>query len=146
MIETLPWNVCVVTYLQIQACILEPKSPYKLWMPSGWHAHQAAQVLISALSKLLLPDVSHLPLPEVAELKEKVKDQLDPMRAEMLRLTEQLRAVVKEERSSEVMAREAENLIITRVEPIVREAAKHTEEVMKSRWKKLLRGALKFIG
>ncbi len=130
----------------IQGCIVEPRSPYALEPLAAWDAHGAAQLLMDALSRLLLPDVSRLPLSVVAELKAHVKDHLDPMRADMLRLTKQLRALAGEERSREALAREAANVIATEVEPVVRESARYTADVVKSRWKKLLRGTAQFIG
>lgn len=101
---------------------------------------------MNGLSTLLLPDVSRLPLPAVAELKVEVKDYLDPMRAEMLRLTKQRRGMVEGEYAQEDVAREAVNLIATEIEPVVRESAKRIEDVMRSRWKKILQGTLNFIG
>jgi hypothetical protein len=131
---------------QIHGCILERGSPYSLQPPSGWATHRSAQLLMTALSRLLLPDVSQLPLLAVAELKEQVKPYLDPMRADMLRLTKQLRTMVEQGHSQEEITREAENLIATEVEPVVRESARYTADVMQSRWKTFLQGALRFLG
>ena len=42
-------------------------------------------------------------------------------------------------------AREAENLVKTRIEPFVREANAHTRELMQSRWRKYLKGAIEIL-
>jgi hypothetical protein len=46
------------------------------------------------VSQLLLPDVSTLPLSAIVEMRERTKDVLNPMRAELLRFTETLRELV----------------------------------------------------
>src|SRR5262249_29882109 len=53
---------------------------------------------------------------------------------------------VKGKESPEAIGREACNLIATEVEPVVRESARHTAEVMKSRWKKLIGPTVNFLG
>ena len=131
---------------RIHGCIFEPGSKFLLEPVGDWSAHPAAQLLMNEMSRLLLPDVSRLPIPAIAELKEDVKDYLDPARADMLRLSKQLREMVKEKQSLNDVAHEASNIIATEVEPVVRESARQTAEVMKSRWKKFLRGTLNFIG
>lgn len=65
---------------QVHACMIDPTSPYAVMQPSHWNPHQVTQTLMNALSRVLLPDVSRLPLLEVPELKDKVKDELNPMR------------------------------------------------------------------
>lgn len=137
----------VLAHLQsAQACFIDPKSPYALQPIPHWDAHREAQRLMNALTRVLLPDVSALPIQEVIKVRENVKDELDPMRAELLRLTEVLRQMVKDEKSADEVTREAENLIKTRVEPVVREAARHTEEIMKSRFRQFFQKALTFFG
>lgn len=137
----------VLKHLQTaEACFIDPKSPYALQPVPQWDARRAAQQLMNALTRVLLPDVSALPIQEIMEVREKVKDELDPMRAELLRLTEVLRQMVKDEESHDEIIREAENLIKTRVEPVVREAARHTEEIMQSRWRQFFQKALTFFG
>jgi len=90
-------------------------------MPSGWDTHQAAQELMNAMQRVLLPDVSGLTLEQVKALQGRSKDELEPMRAEMLRLTEDLRKMIGDEWNTNDLAQEAENLVATRVEPSVRE-------------------------
>lgn len=128
-----------------QACIIDPTSPYAVLKPLHWNAHQEAHTLMEALSRVLLPDVSTLPLLEVPELKEKVKDELNPMRGEMLRLTEDLRQMVKDERAEEEVAREAENLISTRVESVLFEVDRHIKDLLSTRWRRFLPGIVKVI-
>jgi hypothetical protein len=85
-----------------------------------WNSYYAAGHLLQAVSRLLLPDLSSLPLAALAELREGLKDTLDPMRAEMLRFTEDLRNLVSNGAGDpELVSAEAENLIATRVEPVV---------------------------
>ena len=126
------------------ACIQTSDHLFKI--SSHWDVRKAAQLLMNKLSEIYFPNVSSLPLLEVVELKDKVKDELNPMRAEMLRLTEELRKMVKDESSEEEVAREAENLIRTRVEPVVREVNKHIREQLNSRWRKFAGKGLKSIG
>jgi hypothetical protein len=128
------------------ACILGSDCPYKVSFPAHWDAHKAAHQLMSALSSVLLPEVSSLPISAVGELREKIKDDLDPVRAELLRLTEYLREIVDEEASEDEVAREAANIVKTRVEPVVREASRHTREILNNRWRNFFQGAIKFIG
>ncbi|MEM9670764.1 MAG: hypothetical protein AAF950_17770 [Pseudomonadota bacterium] len=94
---------------------------YKVRSPTSWKSHQAAQELMNAIQRVLLPDVSELTLEQIKALQDRSKDELDPMRAEMLRLTEDLRKMVGDDWDTNDLAREAENLIATRVEPSVRE-------------------------
>jgi hypothetical protein len=64
---------------------------------------------MEALSRLTLPDVSTLPLDVIAEIRDKLQVSLDPMRAEMLQLSEDLRktgAVTQDE-----VLREAKELM-----------------------------------
>lgn len=101
---------------------------------------------MNALSRVLLPDVSSLPLLEVPELKDKVKDELNPMRGELLRLTEDLRQMVEDEHSEEEVAREAENLISTRVESVLFEADHHLKDELNNKWKRFFRRTGKAVG
>ncbi len=128
------------------ACFVQQEGPYRLQSPPSWDAYRATEHVMSALSRVLLPDISSLPIPEVASLRDKVKDTLDPMRAECLRLTEHLRQMVNDESSDVEVAREAENLIKTRVEPVVREADKHARDILRGRWRTFFQGTLKCIG
>jgi hypothetical protein len=131
---------------EVHGCIFEPGSEFALQPVVEWRAHAAAQALLNQLSNLMLPDVGKLPISAIAELKTEVQPYLEPARADMLRLSKHLREMVKGEESPERIAREASNLIATEVEPVVRESARHTAELMKSRWKKLIGPALNFLG
>jgi hypothetical protein len=137
----------VIRHMQeARACIIDPDSPYILQKPSHWDTDRAVQHLTKALSNVLLPDVSSLPLIEVMQLREKVNDEIEPMRAALLRLTEDLRKMVENDWSEERVAREATNLIKTRVEPFVREADQHARDLLQRKWRKFFQGALKVIG
>jgi hypothetical protein len=99
---------------------------------------------MEALSRLTLPDVSTLPLDVIAEIRDKLQVSLDPMRAEMLQLSEDLRktgAVTQDE-----VLREAKELIATRVEPVVRMASARAKELAKSRWRKFFVGITRSFG
>jgi hypothetical protein len=100
---------------------------------------------MKSLSNVLLPDISNLPLLEVMQLREDVKDEIEPMRAALLRLTEDLRKMVEDRWSEEEVAREATNLIKTRVEPFVREADQHARDLLRRKWRRFFQGALKAI-
>lgn len=89
--------------------------------PTRWRSHQAAQDLMNAMQRVILPDVSNLTLEEVKKLQERAKDELEPMRAEMLRLTTDLRTMLGDNWSTDDLAREAKNLIAVKVEPSVRD-------------------------
>jgi hypothetical protein len=130
----------------VHGCIFGSGSEFSLQPVVEWSAHSGAQLLMDQMSRLLLPDVAKLPIPAIAELKAKVQPYLDPARADMLRLSKQLREMVKGNESPNAIAREASNLIATEVEPVVRESARHTAEVMKSRWRKLIGPTLNFLG
>ena len=111
-----------------------------------WDPYQAVQVLSASVSRLLLPDVGQLPIDAIAELRDKLNPILNPMRAEMLRLTEGLRNMVTDTVDRTVLSTEADILIATRVEPLIREAGQKTEEMMKKKWRKLLQGGMTVFG
>jgi hypothetical protein len=119
--------------------LLERQSKY-------WNARSAAHELMMGLSRVLLPDVSSLPIDAIMDVRTCLRDSLDPMRAEMLRLTEDLRQLVGGSTDSAVIAAEADNLIATRVEPVVREANRRTNELVNAKWRKLFVGAAKAFG
>ena len=96
-------------------------SYFKPTTPAGWNTHHAAQELMNAMQRVLMPDVSDLSLEQVKALQDRAKDELEPMRAEMLKLTTDLRTMVGDDQNISHLTREAENLIATRVEPSVRE-------------------------
>ena len=79
-------------------------------------------------------------------LREEVIDEIEPMRAALLRLTEDLRGMAEDEWSDEKAAREATNLIKTRVEPFVREADQHARDLLERKWRRFFQGTLKVIG
>src|SRR6202040_1310241 len=63
--------------------------------------------------------------------------------AEMMRLTDALRAAVKDKIDDRTLRRETRNLISTRLEPVVREANQITKKLLEERWKKFLIGTAK---
>ena len=60
------------------------------------------------LSHVLLPDVSSLPIDAIMDVRTRLGDSLDPIRAEMLRLTEDLRQLVGASTDSATIAAEAD--------------------------------------
>jgi hypothetical protein len=110
-----------------------------------WNAHARAHVLMEALSRLMLPDVSTLPLGAIAEMRDRLQDTLDPLRAEMLQLSDELRKLTAAATHDELIG-EAEELISTRVEPVVRMANARARELAKSRWRKFFVGIAKSFG
>ena len=140
------WYSDVITHMKnARACIIDRESPYILQTPAHWDTDRATQHLMQALSSVLLPDIATLPLLEVMQLREDVKDEIEPMRAALLRLTEDLRKMVENRCSEEEVAREAVNLIKTRVEPFVREVDQHVRDQANKKWNKFFQGALKAI-
>ena len=111
-----------------------------------WNARNAAHGLMMALSRILLPDVSALPVDAIMDLRARLNDSLDPVRAEMLRLTADLRQLVGNTTDAGLIAAEADNLIATRVEPVVRDASRRAAELQDAKWRKLLGGAAKAFG
>jgi hypothetical protein len=112
-----------------------------------WNSYDAAGHLLETMPRLLLPDVSELPVTVLAEMRDRLEDTLDPMRAEMLRFTEDLRELIGDrEVTSKLLAAEARNLIATRVEPVVREANHRVSEMRKDKFGKLFASAAKAFG
>jgi hypothetical protein len=111
---------------------------------SDWTSYGAVGHLQWALSKVLLADVSSLPFSAILEIRQRTQDLLNPLRGEMLRLTEDLRRITKDNPSN--IAAEAENLITTRVEPIAREADYRTRQLADQKWRKLYTSAAKAFG
>lgn len=68
------------------------------------------------------------------------------MRAELLRLTEDLRKMIRDPANTADVASEAEYLIRTRVEPLMREVGQRTEELMKKNWRRFFQGVGKVFG
>jgi hypothetical protein len=112
----------------------------------NWNSYNAAHALMMGMSRLLLPDVSDLPIGGIMDLREKMKDSLDPMRAEMLRLTDDLRKLVGTSHDPNLLTAEVDNLIATRVEPVVRDADRRAKEFLQKKWRKLFAGAAKAFG
>ena len=112
----------------------------------NWNTYRAAHAIAASVSRLLLPDVSTLPLEVILELRERLSATLNPMRAELLRFTDTLRDLIGENRDSATLIIEAENLVATKVEPIVREADQRARALMDAKWRKLLTGAAKAFG
>jgi hypothetical protein len=114
---------------------------------NAWSTYDAATSIYNAMSTVLLPDVSDLPLTAIAEMRDRLSDTLDPMRAEILRFTEELRSIMTGKAiTQELLAREAHNLVATRVEPIIREANTRATEMRKSKFKALFANAAKAFG
>lgn len=124
--------------------IFKPSAPTTI--SRRWDAYKAAACLTGAMSDLLLPEVSLLPLEAILDLRSRLADSLNPMRAEMLRLTEALRQMVMADADEATIRAEARNLIATRVEPVVRETAQRANEMALQKWRKLYRGAAKALG
>lgn len=123
--------------------------PSQVWStrhPGHWDAYVGAHVLFKAVSHLLLPDVSDLPLGALAEARDKLSDFMDPMRAELLCFTEQLRETVGDGIEQSKLQAEADNLIAVRVEPVVRQAAARVRELVDKKWRGLFKNAAKAVG
>ena len=114
---------------------------------SGWSSYDAATHLMQAITRLLLPDVSSLPLDAIGEMKDRLRASLEPMRAELLRFTENLRELIGDKAiDSATLDREAVNLVASRIEPVVREANFRARELAERKWRKLYVGAAKAFG
>ena len=113
-----------------------------------WNVNSAVAELQTAISRLYLPDVAGLPLDLIMEMRDRLASSLDPMRAEMLRLTEELRRCVigANEPSMRSAQSEAANLIRTRVEPVIREVDQRARDLAHSRLRTFLVGAPKVLG
>ena len=68
------------------------------------------------------------------------------MRAELLRMTEDLRKIIGDDAPKEDVLAEGEILISTRVEPVIREAAHHADELIKKKYRSFLKSLPKTIG
>lgn len=131
---------------QINACFTDCNAT-RDHLNQVWNPYQAVHLLIEALQRTqILPDIGQLPLEEIAEIKDKTKDVLNPMRAELLRLTEDLREIVKDDLSTEDAITGAKNIIMTRIEPILRETAEHINAEVHNRYLKFLGRLPKYIG
>jgi hypothetical protein len=111
-----------------------------------WNASRGAHELMMSLSRLLLPDVSNLPVEAIMDIRDRLQDSLDPVRAELLRLTEDLQLIVSKNQNKDSIFAESDNLIATRVEPIVRDASRRANELLDRKWRRLLGGAAKAFG
>src|SRR5262249_42544315 len=80
--------------------------------------------------------VSDLPFEAIFEIRDQTSDVMDPMRAELLRLTEDLRKLVEDESDVRAIEAEAKNLVHTRIEPVVREADHRAREMAAKKWRK----------
>jgi hypothetical protein len=105
-----------------------------------WDTYEAAQALMQALSGLVVPDMSTVPLEAISDMRDRLSIELEGVRAEMLRLTEQLRNRVLDNVSQEELCREARNMIRATVEPVVRETDLITRDLMRRRWTKFALG------
>lgn len=114
---------------------------------SNWDAYAATGHLTNAMSKLLLPEVSSLPLEAIAEMRDRRADALDPMRAELLRFTEDLRRLIGDKPPTVAqLESEAQNLVATRIESVVREAGRRARELADKKWRKLFASAAAAFG
>jgi hypothetical protein len=113
-----------------------------------WNVNSAVAELQGAISRLYLPDVAGLPLEMIMDMRDRLASSLDPMRAEMLRLTEELRKCVAgtKEPSTRSVQAEAANLIRTRVEPVIREVDQRVRDLAQSRLRTFLVGLPKALG
>ena len=112
-----------------------------------WKSRNVAHELMMTVSRrLIFSDVSTLPIEAIMNIRDQLKDSLDPVRAEMLSLTEDLRKIVSGNQSKEFISAEADNLIATRVEPVVRDANRRAKELMDRKWSKFLTGVAKAFG
>jgi hypothetical protein len=68
------------------------------------------------------------------------------MRAEILRFTEDLLKIVESSPDLDLVNAEVNNLIATRVEPVIRDADRRANELLQDKWSKLLAGAAKAFG
>lgn len=106
-----------------------------------------ASQLAEAVSDLFLYDFSSLPMDVIMEMRDRLVTTLDPMRAELLRFTEDLRKMITAQSQEPLMlATEARNLIATRVEPVIREANHHARQLAERKWQKLYTSAAKALG
>jgi len=64
----------------------------------------------------------------------------------MLKLTDDLRKLVGSSRDPDLLTAEANNLIATRVEPVVRDADRRANELLQKKWRKIFAGAVKAFG
>lgn len=134
------------TISKSDACIVDSELPFLMKPAERWETLDALQKLMQSFQRICLPDVSDLPIEEILKLRERVKDEVAPMRAELLRLTVELRKRVKENYSIEDLAAESDDLIRTQVEPLVLEAKKHIEARFRKRNSNAISGFLRFIG
>jgi hypothetical protein len=70
------------------------------------------------------------------DLREKMKDSPAPMRAEMLRFTEDLRKIVESSPDLDLVNAEVNTLIATRVEPVIRDADRRANGLLQKKWRK----------
>jgi hypothetical protein len=139
------WTQAMIKAIADSRVLVGPPDFSALNAPN-WNAHAAAHELMMGVSRLLLPDVSDLPVEVIVDIREQLQDSLDPLRAEMLRLTEDLRKVIGTSHDRTIIAAEVDNLIAVRVEPVVRDANRRAKELLDRKWRKLLAGAAKAFG
>lgn len=109
-----------------------------------WEPLQALAELELALQRVCLPDLSHLPLGEVMHVRDSTEHLLDPVRGELLRLTEVLRKPAHAE-WGEGVQREAAHLIDTRIVPLVLEASSFIESEMGKKRRRLALAIGKYV-
>lgn len=108
-------------------------------LPKSWEPYEATQILLNALSAVLLPDIGHLEIADILELREQAKNELLGTRGQMLKLSSTLREMIGQSYSYETMVKEAENLIKTEVQSEVLETRKKLMD-LDAKYKKGLLG------
>ncbi|WP_462247388.1 hypothetical protein [Ekhidna sp.] len=112
-----------------------------------WSPYKAVDIIQKQLvSTRILPDISSLHLAEIVELKSMLSYHFDPLRAELLTMTESLRSMLNDNISEENINREATNLIITRVEPVLRNYATLVDSELKNKYRKYLKKGARMLG
>jgi hypothetical protein len=99
----------------------------------SWTPWQGVAELQRAIQKICLPDVSALPIDDILQIQSNCADLLVPMRAELLRLSKNLRESVKSTDDRSDIAREAEFLVQTDILPVVMETSTLVTEELRKR-------------
>lgn len=111
-----------------------------------WETPLAVTRLSLTISQLYFPDVAQLPFVAIAEMRDRLSDYLNPMRAELLRLSEDLRKLAGDSDDVSRVEHEAEILIRVRIEPLIREAGQRVQEMMNRKWRRFFQGMAKVFG
>lgn len=114
----------------------------RVQLPQLWRTYPATQILMNSVQRVLMPDVSHLEVDQILELRKEAHDELVGMRCHLLKLSSDLRKLTGDEVSYQTIVREAENLIATEVEPEVRQVKTKLKHIRK----KSIRSVLGNVG